>query len=596
MKSFVKYGLLTVAALSMMPFTSCKDEEVYDTQVTRDYNLFLDGAPWFNKTEDSHVYGLWNVYAYNNDGSFKGNYKTQYRFSLESGLYKIWAFYSPTDAGVFEVSTALDDVRIPQDSAMAVQIGCSDVQTYKAGDPLNIYITTRTGLLRLRALDEKADKTYDMIRAHVSSPVKGYQPSINGVYTEETNFETIREKATAGGGIGYAEDMLLFGSADHEVNITLEYLKSRIVKNWNGTQDSTVYDFVKEKQFANGFTVLPNDTTTVGFQLNDPNEQVIINYTVEVGTTSWAEESQYPSVPVVVPDGYTFVKPEDDIDAIYKELANDDSVDEIKLFLKANTSYSLSASTIASIKKSVSIVGQEPGYGQTLATVNLGGAISFSGTVDKVLFENLNIKITQRFFNLARADKFNLGELAVVGCELDSWAGLFINQQTNVNNGQTFGTIRFENNRLTNYTSQSTPFINLQNSASAASPIDNLIIRGNLFHEKKFTAGYTILLGKLTNMATPINIVVEGNTFVATQSANFTWFDISGAKSSAMNLTVKDNLVSGKTNTGTWFKLTSVNPTVSGNTRTAGYQMTWGVDEPAEIATTFDELLKQLNL
>lgn len=586
MKSFIKYGLLTVAALSMMPLTGCKDEEVYDTQVVREYNFTLDGQPWFNKTEDSHTYGQWNVYAYKNDGTFKGNYKTQYRFSLESGIYKIWAFYSPTVANVFECSTALEDVRIEQDSAMVTVIGCSDVLTYKAGDPLNIDITTRTGLLRLRAIDEKADKSYKLIRATVTTPVKGYQPSINNVYTDGEDLVMERVKATTGGGIGYAEDMLLFGSADHKVNITIDYLDA----------DSSV---IKSKPFADGFLVLPNDTTTVSFLLNDPSEQVIINYNVELGSTSWKEENQYPSVPVVVPDGYTYVKPEDDINAIYKEMANDASVDEIKLFLKANTQYEIAAATVSTLSKSLSIVGQEPGYGQTKASLNIGGQMTISGTVDKIKFENLVLKGAQRFFNIAPNDKFELSELAIVGCEMDGWNGWLWYQQTRTDLAQKVGTFRLENNRLTNYTAQATPFINLYNNAKTHGPIENFVFRGNLFHETKFRASTAVILGKLNNMPGNVNVTVEGNTFVSTQNLDFIWFDIDGANASSMNLTVKDNLVSGKTSgMGTWFKLGTVtSQSVSGNTRTAGYEMkNWGVEAPAEVGTTYTELLKQLNL
>lgn len=587
MKSFFKYGLLTVAALSMMPLTGCKDDEVYDTQVVREYNFLLDGKPWFNKTEDSHTYGQWNVYVYQNDGTFKGNYRTQYRFSLESGAYKVWAFYSPTVANVFECSTKLDDVRIEQDPEMATVIGCADVINYKAGDPLNININTRTGLLRLRAIDEKADKSYNMLRATVTTPVKGYQPSVNDVYTDnEDDLVMVREKATTGGGIGYAEDMILFGSANHKVNVTIDYLDA------NG-------NIINSKPFADGFTVLPNDTTTVSFMLNDPTEQVIINYNVEIGSTSWGDENQYPSVPVVVPDGYTYIKPEDDINAIYKQLAGDASVDEIKLFLKANTEYELSAANVASIGKSLSILGQEPGYGQSQASLTLAGAMTLNGSVARVSFENLSLKGAQRFFNIARTDKFDLGELAIVGCELNSWNGWLWYQQTGSDMIQSVGTMRLENNRLVNYTAQTTPFINLQNNKSNRAPIENFVFRGNVFHEGKFRANYAVILGKLNNMVTATNVIVEGNTFVSTQNLDFIWFDIDGANAASLNLTVKDNLVSGKTTgTGTWFKLGKVtSTTVSGNNRTAGYEMkTWGVDAPAEIGTTYTELLKQLNL
>ncbi|MDE7136613.1 MAG: hypothetical protein K2N91_08260 [Muribaculaceae bacterium] len=583
-KSYSNLGLLAFAAATMLSTTGCKDEEVYDTQVTREYNFYLDGEKWFNKTEDSHEYGKWNVFIYNNDGSVKGNYKTQYRFALESGTYKVLTVYSPTVSDFFEPSTPINDVVIAQDSLMATSFATSDLITYKAGDPLNINIKTRTGLLRLRAIDEKADKSYSKIRANISTPVKGYhcadqQPVVDG---EPLNL--IREKETSGGGIGYAEDMLLIGS-DKPINITLDYLD----------KEGTV---IKSKAFADGIIVAPKDTTTVSFNLNDPSEQVIVNYTIEVGSTSWGNETQYPSIPVVIPDGYTYVTPEDDLNAIYKSLANDPSVSDIKLFLKANAEYKLfdlsGGSSTNLIEKSISILGQTPGYGQKQAQVT-GVNLAPSGNFSNIIFENVSIISGSRFFNI-RNQAFNVGEIALINCNLDGWSSVFWNQATSADNQQTVGTLRIENCRLTNYTAQSTPFINPANTSKLA-PIDNIIFRGNVIHEKTFSTR-NVLLSNLNKHPGNVNLVIEGNTFIATKGTEYTYFNLDGSVCN-INLTVKDNVLTGaQSGNGTWFKLNKVAPAVcTGNTRSAEYLMKdWGVEAPAATAPAYNDILKQLNL
>lgn len=581
-KSYSKLGLFAFAAATMMSVTGCKDDEVYDTQVTREYNLFLDGEEWFNKTEDSHVYGDWNVFIYNNNGSLKGNYKTQYRFALESGTYKVLAVHSPTVANFFEPSTPLNDVVIDQDQLMATAFASSDLISYRAGDKLDINIKTRTGLLRLRALDEKADKSYASIRANISTPVVGFHCADQQPVLSDEPLEMARVKETNGGGIGYAEDMLLIGS-DKPVNISLDYLD----------RDGNV---LKSKPFADGIIVAPKDTTTVSFNLNDPSEQVIVNYTIEVGSTSWGNETQYPSVPVVVPDGYTLVNAEDDLEAVYKQLASDPSVSEIKLFLRANGEYNLLVSnsgTTQTITKPVHLLGQTPGYGQTQAQVTIG-SIAPSGNISNLTFENISIKASGRIFNV-RNHEFNVGEIALVNCTLDNVSAQLWNQSLSSSAQETVGTIRIEDCRLTNFSAPSAPFINPANGTKDA-PIGNIIFRGNVIHEKSF-ATRTVLLGNMNKRVSNTNVVVEGNTFIATGQTDFTYFNIDAAKCT-INLTVKDNVLTGaKSGHATWFTLSNVTPVVSGNTRSADYMMkAWGVETPAATAPSYSEITNKLKL
>lgn len=580
MKTYSKLTLMAIAAASMLSVTGCKDEEVYDTLVTREYNLYLDGESFYNKTEDSHVYGDWNVYVYHTDGRSQGNYKTQYRFSLESGNYKVLSVHSTTVSRFFEPDTKLEDVIIPQDEAMSTVFAASDVVDYKAGDALNVYMTTRTGLLRLRAADEKADKSYNRLRATLKTPVKAYHCADGKPVVDGEALTLSREKETTGGGIGYAEDMVLIGS-DEKIDITIDYLDN----------DGNV---VNSKSFADGIKVAPNDTTTVSFNLNDPSEQVIINYTVEVGSSSWGNESQYPSVPVEVPDGYVYVKPDENLDAAFNEQANDASVDVIKLFLKANSAYTLAESTMATVTKPFVILGQTPGYGQTQAQLTLGGAIAMRGNLSVMRFENLDIKGASRFFNI-RNNEFNVGEVAFVDCTMDSWNGNLWYQVTSADNQQVVGTMRLEGCRFLNHTAAAQPLIYLPTNRVA--PISNFVIKNNVFQEKSYTTR-TVILSRMTKLNGNVTVDVEGNTFIATNNTEFTYFDIDG-KACNLTLNVKDNVLTGsKSGAGTWFKLgktSAVN--CSGNTRSAAYEMkNWGVDAPAATAPSYEDILKQLNL
>ena len=581
MKAFKKYTLLTLAALTMISFSSCKEEEVYDTSVTRDFQMTLNGAEYKNLNEDSHTYGEWDVFVYYGDGKFKGNYKTQYRFALENGDYKIFGFTCALATRVCPTMTPLNDIYIPQEPEANLQFGVSNVVNYKAGDPLRLDMTYRKGMLRLRSADEKADKSYAYIRTKITTPVTAYHIADEGV---QTNYDEpmviVREKETSGG-IGFAEDLLLVGTPDHKVNITIDYLDQN-------------KEVINSKEFAEAFTVLPNDTTNVQFLLNNPDEKVIVDYTVTMGSVDWIDQTEYPSVPVEVPDGYTYVAPADDVNTTIKSLMNDESVDHIRIFLKANEEYSISASTLETITKSISILGQTPGYGQQQTNRVFEGALAPNGNMDAIHFENLNISMTgARMFNI-RNQEFNIDEVAFVDCTFADWTGIIWNQVTNGNNKQVVGTVRMEGCQVINYTAASNPLWYLPINYQA--PISKFIFKGNLFHGKDFKTR-TIILSRLTKMVNPIDIIVEDNTFIDTKGTAFTYFDIDGKAAEQLNLKVNNNIISGALSSGTWFKLgktTSIE--ASGNTRTAGYEMNYGVEAPTEVSTTYSELLKQLNL
>ena len=85
MKRFLKYSLVAVAGI--LALASCKKEEVYNTSVTRELSMTLDGEPW------NIYYGTSNkpLFIYDANGKFYGNYSTSYRFSMPDGSYKVFA-------------------------------------------------------------------------------------------------------------------------------------------------------------------------------------------------------------------------------------------------------------------------------------------------------------------------------------------------------------------------------------------------------------------------------------------------------------------------------------------------------------------------
>ena len=572
MKRFFKYSLVAVAGI--LALASCKKEEVYNTSVTRELSMTLDGEPW------NIYYGTSNkpLFIYDANGKFYGNYSTGYRFSMPDGSYKVFA---TTQADLLTPPAALDDEYIPQDSTAKQTFAISDPVDYAAGNPMSLELKTRTGKLRLRALDTKADKSYSIIRAIINTPVTAYKVSTATVVADGEGLSLPFCKETAGGGVGYTEELNLIASADHKVNVLIEYLDA----------DSNV---VNTKPFADGFTILPNELTEVSFELNNPDEAVIVSYDIMMGSLDWRENTIYPSVKVNVPDGFTYVSPDMDLTQTIKEQLADESVDEIKLFLKAGSAYSIADKTLEGINKPFVLMGQTPGYGQTLASVSLVN-ITMEGDLSEIRFENLELKPQKdRLFNL-RNQKFHIGEIAFVNCTTTGWNGSIWAQTAAADNEQIVDKIKMAGCCMTNMT-VSTALWNITNRRVA--PVYNIEFTDNLFHGRNFGTRNVFITG-LDKTPGTMNIVIEGNTFIDTRGTNFTYFDINCAAASSSTLTVRNNMVTGsKSGMGTWFSLGTVGTVqASGNTRSAGYEMkAYGIDAPAESAKTYNDILSQFNL
>lgn len=572
MKIYIKTCIaVVIASLSM---SSCSKDEVYQSSVTRELSMTLDGEPW------NIYYGTSNkpLFIYNSDGSFYGNYSTSYRFSLPDGSYKMIA---TNTSDLITPPTSLNDQIIEQDIETKQVFAVSDPVYYSSGDALTIPLKTRTGMLRLRATDERADRSYSIIKAVISTPVVGYHVGEATPLVGES-IELSRLKETAGGGVGYSDDAVLIetNSVDRKVAVRIDYLDA------DG-------NLVNSKPFADDFTIMPNDTVEVLFALNNAEEPVIVNYQVRLASESWSESTVYPSIAIEVPEGYTYVSPDEKLDDVFNAMKEDDSVDEIKIFLRANANYSLADATVTRVEKPFSIVGQKPGFGQRPTTLTVKN-ITMSGNLSRIHFENLNISTGARMF-YPRNIKFEIGEISFVNCTFSSWSGSVWMQGPSSNLQHIVHTIRAEGCTFSNFTAGSNAIFNGDRSRNA--PVYNWIFRDCVFHGRNFGTS-TAILKDLNRMECDLTVTVEGCKFVDTHGSAFTYFSIDGARTSSTTLTVRDNIVSGTGSDATWFVLGKVdNLSVSGNTRTAGYEMkAYGVEAPAESSQTYQELLNQLSL
>ncbi len=571
MKTFFKLSLVAVAALASL--ASCKEEEVYPSSITRELSMTLDGEPW------NIYYGTSNLplFVYNDNGDYYANYSTSFRFSLPDGNYKVLA---TNQADYLTPPTNLNDQIIEQDIEAKKTFAISDPVDYTAGTSMSLALKTRTGMLRLRALDTKADKSYSIVHAIITTPVVAYHVGQAGPVTGDP-IRIDRYKETAGGGVGYTEDMYFIGCETDGVNVTIEYLDA----------DSNV---VNTKPFADSFIVKPNELTEVSFNLNNTDEPVIVDYDVYIGQLNWRENDIFPSVKVDVPAGYTYVEPGTNLGKIFTEQMADPSVDEIKIFLKAGASYTIADKILEGCTKPFIFMGQKPGYGQQLATLQMVN-ITMEGNISEIRFENLTIKPTKdRIFNL-RNQKFHVGTIAFVNCAINNWSGSIWANTAAADNEQIVDNVIMDNCRLTQLTTSTCLW---NNTTRRIAPIYNWKFTNTLFHGRNFGTRNAIMSG-LSNITGDISVLVEGCTFIDTRGADCVYFDIDGAKAASTAVTVRNNVVTGaKTGTGTWFKFgktTSID--ASGNTRTKGFEMkAWGVDAPAESDKTYNDILSQFNL
>lgn len=571
MKTIFKLSLVAVAALASL--ASCKEEEVYDSSITRELTMTLDGEPW------NIYYGTSNLplFVYNSNGDYYANYSTSYRFSLPDGSYKVLA---TNQADYLTPPTNLNDQVIEQDIEAKKTFAISDPVDYTPGNPMSLALKTRTGMLRLRALDTKADKSYSIIHAIITTPVVAYHVGEAGPATGEP-IRIDRYKETAGGGVGYTEDMYFIGSETDQLNVTIEYLDA----------DSNV---VNTKPFAEGFTVKPNELTEVSFNLNNADEPVIVNYDVYVGQLNWRQNDVFPSVKVDVPEGYTYVEPGANLNTVFTEQMADASVDEIKIFLKAGASYSLSDRTLEGCTKPFTFMGQNPGYGQQLASLSLVN-ITMEGDIDEIRFENLQLRPSKdRIFNL-RNQKFHVGTIAFVNCAISNWSGSIWANTAAADNEQIVDNVVMDNCRLTLITTSGCLW---NNTTRRIAPIYNWKFTNTLFHGRNFGTRNAIMTG-LSTITGDITVLVEGCTFIDTRGTDCVYFDIDGAAATSTKVTVRNNVVTGsKSGSGTWFKFGKTSSIeASGNTRTKGFEMkAWGVDAPAESDKTYNDILSQFNL
>lgn len=586
MKKQIPCCLLALAAAAAI--VSCKDSEAYETSVTRDIQCTLDGEPW---APSAYRPDYRYLFIYNSDGSFFANYSQSYKFALPDGDYR--CFISPQSdlitpnpvepiETLMQPPTPLDEIVIPQDPETKQVFQVSDVLNYRAGDPMSFAIKTRTGTLRLRALDEKPDKSYSTLRATVTTPVTGYHVATASVVTGEP-MELVREKETTGGGLGYTEDFIILTDEQQKVKVRIDYLDA------NG-------NVVNSKDFADEITVLPALVNEYSFNLNDPNEQVIVNYRLTLGSSTWENGNIFPQIPVDVPEGFDYIEPGMDLAATFKEQADDESKDEIRLFLKANTRYTLASSALT-ISKPVHIMGQTPGFGQTPASVTVS-SLKVGGDLDHIIFENVQLTSADRFFN-NDATPFTVNEIAFVGCTFSTWRGTLWYQNPRADGIQTIGTMRVENCYFNNYsTSGSNPLIG--GCARYTSDISSIVLRNNRIIGTNFGTSLKnpALIGNISTITVPLTVTIEGNTIIDTRSAGSvtTFFILDGAAAPSTDIIVRNNKVSGVvSDKANWFSLgkyTSL--TVEGNTRTAGYTLLdWGVDAPEETGVTYDELLNQ---
>ncbi|MDE6334433.1 MAG: hypothetical protein K2L77_07280 [Muribaculaceae bacterium] len=571
MKTFFKLSL--VAATALASLASCKEEEVFPASITRELSMTLDGEPW------NIYYGTSNLplFIYNSNGDYYANYSTSFRFSLPDGNYKVFA---TNQSNYITPPTNINEQVIEQDLEAKQTFAISDPIDYTAGDPMSLALKTRTGMLRLRALDTKADKSYSTIHAIVTTPVVAYHVGEAGPVTGEP-IRIDRNKETAGGGVGYTEDMYFIGSETDQVNVTIEYLDA----------DNNV---VNTKPFAEGFIIKPNELTEVSFYLNNADEPVIINYDVYVGQLNWRDNDIYPSVKVYVPAGYTYLEPGTNLSTVFTEQMADESIDEIKIFLKAGASYTIADKILEGCTKPFTFLGQTPGFGQQLATLQLVN-ITMEGNISEIRFENLTLRPTKdRIFNL-RNQKFHVGTIAFVNCAINNWSGSIWANTAAADNEQIVDNVIMDNCRLTQI---STTGCLWNNTTRNAAPIFNWTFTNTLFHGRNFGTRNAIMTG-LSKTTGDITVLVEGCTFIDTRGTDCVYFDIDGAVAASTEVTVRNNTVTGiKSGTGTWFKFGNTSSIeASGNTRTNGFVMkAWGVDAPAESDKTYNDILSQFNL
>lgn len=561
--------IYSLAVLTLLLSTyACSEDDKYSTSVVKEIQLFLNDKPWAVNTGLSTK----PLFIYNESGDYVANYSSHYRFQLANGKYSV---ISTTQTDSIPRPANLNDIIINQDQKGKTVYAISAPVEYSSSftDPLSVRMYSRTGVLRLRATDKKSDKSYSGVRAVISTSISGYKLS-DATYIKAP-IEIIRDKATNTGGVNYSDDIVLFETEtiNEKIAVRIDYLD----------QNNSV---IQSKQIDGAFPILPNDTTQIAFALNNENEPMIQDYTVTIASEGWNEEQFNPEAPMRIPDGYTYVSPEENLEKICEALKNNSQVSEIKLFLKAGATYKLGRQ--GDVPKSLYIMGQQPKEGEEPAYMEMGN-MSFSNKneiIEAIHFENLNIKVTDSDFLKFKNQTFHVKEISLKNCEINDLGRTMWYQEVNAPLAQVVDNFIIEDCRFFNLNHGSSGFIGLSTKQDA--PIYNIVFRNSTFHAKNLTKA---LITGLSSMTGDLSITIENCTFISLAPAGMTFFDLSPKKTGSFALTVKNNLFSGisETGSGKLFNLGYVTSRAfTDNYYTQGFVPgTWGVDAGEEpIETT----------
>ena len=551
--------LSAMAGLTLLlGVVACSEEVKYASSVVTQIQLYMDDEPYFVNTGASNK----PLFIYTADGEYVANYSSLYRFQLPNGKYRI---ISTTQSDSIPCPGNLDEIVLNQDPEAKMKYAISAPVEYASpfNETLEVRMYNRTGVLRLKATDRKADKSYSTVRAVVSSPISGYKISDATFIKSPT--EIVRDKSTATGGVNYTDDLVLFetGTDNETVSIRIDYLDAN--KN-----------VIQSKAIDGAFPILPDDTVQVAFELNNVKEPMIQDYTVTIASEGWTEEDINPEAPERIPEGYTPVRDGEDATIAYNKLNSDPSVTEIKLYLKAGGTYKLNFPT-NNIQKAMHIMGEIPDFeaGETFANLTIGTIIIGQGgdspicKIDGIRFENLSMTLGGRWIQ-CKGEKYEVNELSFTNCEFKAFNGTWYQtgatDMTEIIHNFIVDNCRFYDftgGFLTPRTANMIPFYNVQ-------------FKNSTFHMKN---RIDFLIGGIKSDK-KLSVLIENCTFInAEQSAKAIFSLDAGFVTGEYELTVKNNLFSG-TAGGTLFALKGTMTSIfSNNYCTSDFAMTQGLEE-----------------
>lgn len=572
--------LLNTALLLALPFLfSCSKEDRYSTSVVTDINLYLDDEEYLLNTGSSDK----PLFIYDNNGEYVANYSTLHRFQLSNGEYRIVA---TTSASSVPVPDNLEDVVISQDPEAIKQCAISVPVNYKSpfSEPLEARMYSRTGTLRLKATDRKADKRYKYVRAIVTTPVSGYKVS-DGTFVNSP-IDVARTVSTSSGGVNYVDDFVLFQTGENGVSVKIEYLDES-------------QNVIQTKNIDGTFNIQPQNITSVSFELNNVDEPTIQDYEVTIVPEEWTDEVIEPDAPVRVPEGYVYVSPDENINAVYNQLKNNAEVSAIKLFLKAGETYTIARNVLNDIPKGLSIMGQDYSNPTNLKIeTSLSLSTGKDSKIEEVLFENLIISMgdgTNDFFKF-KNQEFHVGTIKWKNCQISDLGRTMWYQEVDGDDKQTVDCITVDECRFFGINSGGSGLFGLSTRKDA--PVHKFEFKNSTFHANDLTKALITGLGAMSG---DLSVTIENCTFLAMKSG-MTFFDLTPKTATFNKLVVKNNLFSGvgSSDSGAWIKVSDAiqSSEISNNYVTNGFSVAdWGVADdkkPTESTKPMSELFKNV--